>query len=377
MHLRFVADLYKGILGSPDPEWLWEEIIEQIPVEILARKNLKILNVAAGHCTEADILVRRLLKLGKTNQEIKDSIYILDKYQTFTNNALRKGYQNVINASYESWQTDMKFDLVIGNPPYTSGTQGAAPIWQKFITKSFEMSDFVAMVVPYSLSRSPNYVELRNMINDHGLRTYKLLPKDTFTNADVNTLYFISDSNSPKYSGVWLEDGIFEKIIDKLESKCGKQYYDLPTKERKIVFKGVKLTEKQGKVIDSLNCQGYNVVNGDLDVDSAQHRIVTSYLPNHKHHLMALEYVKPGLGVPRKYRQLITANKEEAESMISYLKSKLPTVIYSMTKTSRTLDGPQTRFIPEVPFDRVWTDESVYKYFGLTPKEISYIEERY
>lgn len=375
--MKFVTDLAKGILGEPDPVELWEEIVSHIPDEVFLKDDLKILCPACGHATEADVLVQRMISLGINKEKIKDSIYLMDKYKAFTNAALRKGYQKVLKQDFIEWETDMKFDVVIGNPPYTSGTQGAAPIWQKFITKSFEMSNCVAMVVPYSLSRSPNYSDLRETINQHGVRSYKILPKDTFKNADVHTLYFLADSNAEKHNGVWFEDSTFENIIKKIENMCGKQYYDKPTSERQIVFKGVKSTFAEGKIIDSLNSKGFQIKEGYLDADVDSHRIVTSYLPNHRHHLLALEYVKPGLGVPKKYRQLITKNKYEADSMVSYLKTTLPTVIYSLTKTSRTLDGPQTRFIPEVPFTKIWDDNSVYKYFSLTSAEIKYLEERY
>jgi diphthamide biosynthesis methyltransferase len=70
-------------------------------------------------------------------------------------------------------------------------------------------------------------------------------------------------------------------------------------------------------------------------------------------------------------------NKAEGDSIVSYLKCKLPLVIYSLTKTSRTIDGPQTRFIPEVPFNKIWNDVDVYNHFGLTQTEIDYIEKRY
>jgi hypothetical protein len=332
---------------------------------------------AVGHGTEADTLVKRMQLLGLSNDKINNSLYLIDNYKVFTKEASRRGYKNVIKANFLKWETDMKFDLIVGNPPYTSGTQGAAPIWQKFITKSFELSDNIAFVVPHSLSRSPDYKDIRDQINNHGLADYKILPKSTFKNADVHTLYFIADPSAPKGPSVWFEDSTFKSIINKIELVAGDKYYDIPSKSRRLVFCGVKKTETTGTVVDSLNSTGYQTIIGNLDQDTNKHRIVTSYLPNNKHHLLALEYVKPGLGVPAKYRQLEVKDQLEGESIVSYLKCKLPLVIYSQTKTSRTIDGPQTRFIPEVPFNKSWNDTDIYKYFGLTQEEIDYVEERY
>ena len=375
--MRFVTDLGKGILGEPDPKELWDEIVSKIPDYLFTKTELKILLPAFGHGTEADTLVKRMQSLGISNEKINNSLYLIDKYKVFTKEAMRRGYKNVIKADFLDWKTSMKFDLIVGNPPYTSGTQGAAPIWQKFITKSFELSDNVAFVVPHSLSRSPDYKDIRDQINNHGLSEYKILPKSTFKNADVHTLYFIADPNAPKGPGVWFEDDTFKSIIDKIESVVGHKYYDVPTKSRRLVFRGVKKTESTGTVIDSLNSSGYQTITSNLDQDINTHRIVTSYLPNNKHHLLALEYVKPGLGVPTKYRQLEVKDQAEGKSIVSYLKCKLPLMIYSLTKTSRTIDGPQTRFIPEVPFNKTWNDRDVFKHFGLTQEEIDYVEERY
>lgn len=375
--MRFVTDLGKGILGEPDPKELWDEIIAKIPKHVFLKENTKILLPAFGHGTEADALVKRMQALGLSNKKINASLYLIDKYKVFTKEASRRGYKNVIKADFLEWKTDMKFDLIVGNPPYTSGTQGAAPIWQKFITKSFELTDNIAFVVPHSLSRSPDYKDIRDQINTHGLLDYKILPKSTFKNADVHTLYFIADPNAPQGPSVWFEDSTFKSIINKIESVVGNNYYDISSKTRKLVFKGVKKTEKTGTVVDALNSNGYQTVTGVLDKDVQSHRIVTSYLPNNKHHLLALEYVMPGLGVPTKYRQMHVKNKAEGDSIVSYLKCKLPLVIYSLTKTSRTIDGPQTRFIPEVPFNKIWNDVDVYNHFGLTQTEIDYIEKRY
>jgi hypothetical protein len=375
--MRFVTDLGKGILGEPDPVELWDHIISQIPNEVFLKPNCRILFPACGHATEVDIVVKRMRELGLTPAEINDSLYLVDKYKVFTKEASRRGYKNVIKADFLEWKTDMKFDLIVGNPPYTSGTQGAAPIWQKFINKSFELSDNIAFVVPHSLSRSPDYKDIRDQINNHGLSSYKILPKNTFKNADVHTLYFIADPNAPKGPGVWFEDATFKSIINKIESVVGTEYYDISSKDRRLVFRGVKKTDTTGNVIDSLNSNGFKIVNDTIDQDTNKHRVVTSYLPNNKHHLLALEYVKPGLGVPTKYRQLLVKDKAEGDSIVSYLKCKLPLVIYSLTKTSRTIDGPQTRFIPEVPFNKIWTDADVYKHFGLTAEEIEYVESNY
>ena len=151
--MRFATNLALGILGKPDSEELWHSIISYIPDEVLAKPDVKILNVAFGHLTEAKVLVNRMRALGKTAEEIKNSIYLLDKYQVFCNDAKRKGYRNIIHADFLTYKFRMKFDVTIGNPPYQNqhGVNSHA-LWEDFVTKAHELTvdgGYIAMVTPF------------------------------------------------------------------------------------------------------------------------------------------------------------------------------------------------------------------------------------
>lgn len=149
--MRFVTDLAKGILGQADSSKLWTDIISHIPDSILLEPNVKILNIAFGHGTEADILVRRMLSLGVPADKVKNSIYLLDKYRVFTNRAVRKGYTNVITADFLKWETEMKFDVIVGNPPYQAPKKGDYSFWARFVDKAHNLLDkqgYLGMVIP-------------------------------------------------------------------------------------------------------------------------------------------------------------------------------------------------------------------------------------
>ena len=268
--------------------------------------------------------------------------------------------------------TNEKFDIVIGNPPYTDGTHGKATIWDKFIEKAMSMSNTVAFVVPSSLAQSNNYRSLRRRINDNGLGAVEFLPSETFPDVTVETLYFVTASNAKPYDGdVWFKPKL-KSIIEKIEMVAGTEYYN---KNSMLRFKSVKLTGEVGSVIANISRHGHKIEEGKLDRDRDNHRVVTSYMSNAKCHLQAVETTLPGTGIPGSYRQMIVSSDTEANNIRTYLKSNFCVALYELTKTSRSIDGPQTRFIPMMDFTREWTSADIYNHFGLTAEEIAYLEE--
>jgi len=145
--MNFASLPHLGILGQPDPEELWSEMLDHIDI----RPNMKFLNVAAGHGTEAKLLAKRLVASGYyTKEQAIDSIYLIDKYLQFTNPLKRMGFKNVIQEDFLTWNTDMKFDVVLGNPPYGKNANLAI----KFLNKSRYLSDNIAFIVPQTFKKT-------------------------------------------------------------------------------------------------------------------------------------------------------------------------------------------------------------------------------
>lgn len=62
-------------------------------------------------------------------------------------------------------------------------------------------------------------------------------------------------------------------------------------------------------------------------------------------------------------------DREEGESMVSYLKTNFVNLLLSLRKIDHTVKPDTCRWIPIVPFDREWTDEKLFEYFNLTEDE--------
>ncbi len=68
-------------------------------------------------------------------------------------------------------------------------------------------------------------------------------------------------------------------------------------------------------------------------------------------------------------------NEKEANSLLSYLKCKLPIFMLSIRKISQHISEKTIIWIPLPPLDRIWNNEKIYKFFKLTEKEIKIVEE--
>ena len=68
--------------------------------------------------------------------------------------------------------------------------------------------------------------------------------------------------------------------------------------------------------------------------------------------------------------------QQECENIISYIKTRFFRYLVSIKK--KTQNGPRSvyQFVPLQDFTEEWTDEKLYKKYGLTAEEIAYIEEK-
>jgi len=64
-------------------------------------------------------------------------------------------------------------------------------------------------------------------------------------------------------------------------------------------------------------------------------------------------------------------SKKEAESLMSYLKTKLPNRLLGLRKPSQHVNEKTCEWIPLPPLDREWNDDSVNTYYELTEEEIA------
>jgi site-specific DNA-methyltransferase (adenine-specific) len=66
-------------------------------------------------------------------------------------------------------------------------------------------------------------------------------------------------------------------------------------------------------------------------------------------------------------------NNEEADNYVEYLKTRFVRFLIRQRKISQHNRPDTFSFVPELPMTTKWTDESLYKKFGITADEQAYI----
>jgi hypothetical protein len=374
--MRFVTDLSKGILGAPDSSELWEEIVSQIPDTILLKDDVKILCPAIGHGTEADIIVRRMRTLGRSIEDIQSSIYLIDKYRVFTKALVRRGYKNVITADFLEWETNMKFDVIIGNPPYQSqkGT-GTQPLWPLFVYKSHcLLSDhgYLAMITPNKwCGHTANVIKgnirlYKDVFQGHLLTANiqecsKHFPnvggyKDSFS-------YFVTGGKKVTHSTIKIKNLEGETNLDADAFKF------MPlTKINSITSSIIKKTKTENTYQFAQVSTGFQNRNQGSIVISMAQRLHYSKLN------IYYDLNFTGKVTSKSTISKLTFKNSSQEKVDAIFSSKLYKFIHNVYWNN---DNFATTFYNSLPFldpNVLWSNESIFQHFNLTQEEIDYIE---
>jgi hypothetical protein len=329
----------------------------------------------------------------------------------------------------------MQFDVIIGNPPYQLADDGfgtsAAPIYQHFVEQAKQLHPrYLSMVIPSRwFSGGKGLDEFREaMLNDNRLRSIDdyLSASDVFPGVGLKggVCFFLWDRESPGLCRVsthfkdWptshasrrlLEVGadvfirfneglaILKKVVG-VESGNGKSLA-LPEEKRfenfvssrkpfglDTTFKG-KPTKRPGDVMVYQNGGTGYIARSAISIGD---HLIDKWK-------LFMGYAAPGTGNKDTYPHRIIStpfigepetissetylcigpldSKAEAESVLSYLSCRLTRLLILLHKPSQHVTRKVYTFVPKQDWSRKWTDEDLYAKYGITPKEVKFIEK--
>ncbi|KFI67588.1 Eco57I restriction-modification methylase domain-containing protein [Bifidobacterium magnum] len=318
---------------------------------------------------------------------------------------------------------DMKFDVIVGNPPYQLNDGGngasASPIYHKFIEQAIKLNPrYLTMIVPSRYLAGGKGLDAfrQRMLSDHHL--IKMVDfinaKDCFpqnsVGGGVNYFLWSRDEERPcEFTTVangrrdtmvrYLDEfssfvrrnqavSIIKKILDKTtnsfsERLSSRNPFGLPTSTR-------GLDENKVGYLKMLSSKGFSYIELDKVASGEQYidefKILISRItyehagePDKDGKLRVLSRVKilnPGTVCTDSY--LIATGFTDAnqvENCANYLSSKFVRFLIAQTLTSINLSKDKFVFVPDQDFGSgSFDDESLYKKYGLDVEEIEFIE---
>ncbi len=400
---EILALLSEGTIVTPFE--LIEEIVDKLPVQ-WDNPNLKFLDPVCGRGSFLFVIKNRLMQYHSEQHIVENMLYGMDISQQ--NVAFAKAVLNTENKYKDNIECgnslekewNMKFDVVVGNPPYQSETTGNDPtsnrvsgkrnLYDKFLYMADSLAPTWAMIVPSFWLGRPNHKLHKDILskcsevmnttshfpNINGVTTCALIKKPKVpntirvVNGDVITEW-------PHSQVMGFVDSVIVTLLNKTKRNVMLDTIHFQSNE----FIRSKIVEGSATPIVD--------ITGPSSSPSPTYLI--SSIPLHQKHVGKPRLVlnwngsKTGLGVVKVLDKpdavisascvaLVCNSITERDNLLVVLNSKLFRFIVRMVKTSATNNKATFKHLPLVDLSRSWTDEELYAHFNLTKQEIDLIE---
>ena len=135
------------------PLALAQEMVSKIPEEVIKNKNSKFLDPCAGTGTFLVALFDRLSEYHGAGHIMSNMLYGYDNTITSKTLLIKLGFKNIERVDFLNTELDMKFDVIIVNPPYqkSTGASRGITIWPFFVERGFELlkdGGYLSMIHP-------------------------------------------------------------------------------------------------------------------------------------------------------------------------------------------------------------------------------------
>lgn len=326
---------------------------------------------------------------------------------------------------------NMKFDVIIGNPPYQLSDGGAqasaSPLYNLFVQQAKKLSPrYMSMIIPARWYAGGKGLDTfrDEMLDDEHIRILHDFPitDDCFPGVNIRggVCYFLWERDYDNRQGlttvvthngkdtfetlrkmryqdlnIFIRYGQALQIMQKIGCDGGENSLMQHVSPRKPFglstdFSKTASFHATPKGLKTpVACYGKGLQVGyverrDIPAHTEwidKYKIMTSRANNigtelNDDNLNAF-ICRPQFVCTESYMVIgadLNMNETECENMVGYLKTRFVRFCHSLAKASQDATAKTYRFVPIQDFSKPWTDEELYAKYGLTEEEIAFIE---
>ena len=316
---------------------------------------------------------------------------------------------------------NMQFDVIVGNPPYQLASDGGTrdiPIYNKFVEQAKKLEPrYLSMVIPSRwMASGLGLSDFRKaMLEDRRIRQlmdyermdlvfpgvdfeggicYFLWDRDHAGKCEVTTVTG-EETTGPmardlnEYD-VLVRDSRGVDILKKVRAADEHSIIEILSADKEFGwtsnFDGFRPDKKPSDVALYYGRSGKRLIGGIArkDITKSPHLIDTWKVMTSKAYgergarpamVLGPNFIAESPSVcTQTYLFFYVASKKQAESLQSYLNTRFFRFLVSLRKITQDATRATYTWVPQQTWDRVWTDEVLYKKYRLSKDDIAHIE---
>lgn len=315
---------------------------------------------------------------------------------------------------------DMKFDVIIGNPPYQMSDGGAAasasPVYNMFVEAGIKLNPrFLTMIIPARwYSGGKGLDQFRNsMLSDRRIKELHDFQNasDCFPSVEIKggVCYFLWDREyegpcrvvnhnannlntettrelKEENSATFIRFNEAVSILHKVVELKEPSFAELVS-ARKPFGLSTSVTGKSKKFENAVvlyENKKTSYISADEILQNKQwvfkHKVLISYAygagEDFPHQIINKPFVVgPNTACTETYLVIGPFESNEvAQNVVSYMKTRFFRFFVLLLKNTQHATKNVYKFVPMQDFSRTWTDTDLYAKYGLTDEEIEFIE---
>ncbi|MBU1002653.1 MAG: Eco57I restriction-modification methylase domain-containing protein [Proteobacteria bacterium] len=329
----------------------------------------------------------------------------------------------------EMFGEDMQFDVVIGNPPYQLGDGGggggasSTPIYNLFVETALSLEPrFAVMITPSRwfsggkgldqfrdrMLRDNRFIKLVDYpqlydvfpgVKIRGGISYWLWGREHDGGCEVTTMIGNEVVGEPAVRKLDAYDVLVRRneavcILDKVTKY---RINGIPEPNLGDVVSARKpfgLTNQRGKSTKA-GLQAPVLVYGNQQTSYLERSMITNniqWIDKWKVLLVKAHgtsgrddvtilgepvVAEPGTACTETYLVInVCSSESDANNLAAYMRTRFVRFLVSLRKITQNITRDSYKFVPLLPLDCLWSDEDLYKRYGINSEQIEFIESR-